>query len=292
MSTNLTSSRSPNATYQLVSDRILEALKQGVVPWRKPWKGREFLPCNAATKRTYHGINLLLLSLSPFTDHRWLTLRQANELDGHVKKGEKSTLVVFWKQLEVDAENQKDRKRTIPLLRYFLLFNVEQCQGLNLPPLQSAERPNDRIAEAEQIVQAMPQPPTIREGGPVACYQPRQDLVRVPKLSEFDTPADYYATLFHELTHATGHSSRLDRPGVTGTIEFGSGDYSREELVAELGSAFLCAEAGIDNSTQGNAASYINGWLEALLGDPKAFVIAAGQGQRAADFIMRRCHSN
>lgn len=291
MSTHLQSRGSPSATYQLVTDRILEALNRGAVPWRKPWKGREQLPCNALTKRPYHGINLLLLGLSPFVDHRWLTLRQANEAGGQIKCGEKSTLVVFWKQFEVEPEQEEEgsRKRTIPLLRYFLLFNVEQCIGLSVTPLETSARPTDvRIAAAKQIVQSMPLPPRIVEGGAVASYQPGPDLVRMPRLSDFESPESYYATLFHELTHATGHASRLDRTGVTGTIEFGSCDYSREELIAELGSAFLCAESGIDNSTIGNAASYIDGWLRALSHDPKAVVIAAGQAQRAADFVIGR----
>ncbi len=291
MSTHLQSRGSPSATYQLVTDRILEALNRGTVPWRKPWKGREQLPCNALTKRPYHGINLLLLGLSPFVDHRWLTLRQANEAGGQIKRGEKSTLVVFWKQFEVEPEQEGDgsRKRTIPLLRYFLLFNVEQCVGLTVTPLETSARPTDvRIAAAEQIVQSMPLPPRIVEGGAVASYQPGPDLVRMPRLSDFESPESYYATLFHELTHATGHARRLDRTGVTGTIEFGSCDYSREELIAELGSAFLCAESGIDNSTIGNAASYIDGWLRALSYDPKAIVTAAGQAQKAADFVLGR----
>jgi len=291
MSTHLQSRGSPSATYQLVTDRILEALRRGVVPWRKPWKGREQLPCNAVTKRPYHGINLLLLSLSTFADHRWLTMRQANEAGGQIKRGEKSTLVVFWKQFEIDSEQEEtgSRKRTIPLLRYFLLFNVEQCVGLSVPPLETSARSADsRIASAERIVHAMPLPPRIVEGGAVASYQPGPDLVRMPRLSDFESAETYYATLFHELTHATGHASRLDRAGVTGTIEFGSCDYSREELIAELGSAFLCAESGIDNSTIGNAASYINGWLGALSHDPKAVVIAAGQAQKAADFVIGR----
>lgn len=291
MSSHLQSRGSPSATYQLVTDRILEALNRGVVPWRKPWKGREQLPCNALTKRPYHGINLLLLGLSPFVDHRWLTLRQANQAGGQIKRGEKSTLVVFWKQFEVESEQEGTgcRKRWIPLLRYFLLFNVEQCVGLSVTPLEPSARPTDvRMAAAEQIVQSMPLPPRIVEGGAVASYQPGPDLVRMPRLSDFESSESYYATLFHELTHATGHASRLNRAGVTGTIEFGSCDYSREELIAELGSAFLCAESGIDNSTIGNAASYIDGWLGALSHDPKAVVIAAGQAQKAADLVTGR----
>jgi antirestriction protein ArdC len=278
------------SAYQTITARIVEALKRGVVPWRKPWRGRDQLPCNAVSKRPYHGVNLLLLSLAPFTDHRWMTLRQANELGGRIRRGERSSIAVFWKHLDVtDEEDAKDgRRRCIPLLRYYHVFNAEQCEGLNLPVLMDDwnEELTARIEKAEEVVMSMPNPPKIVEGGHVACYQPPKDLVRIPKIQDFESAEAYYATLFHELGHSTGHLNRLNRPGVTGAIHFGSCDYSREELVAELTSAFCCAEVGIDNSIFDNAASYIHGWLEALQGDPKVVVAAAGQAQRATDYIL------
>ena len=278
------------SAYQTITSRIVEALKRGVVPWRKPWRGRDQLPCNAVSKRPYHGVNLLLLSLAPFTDHRWMTLRQANELGGRIRRGERSSIAVFWKHLDVtDEEDAKDgRRRCIPMLRYYHVFNAEQCEGLNLPVLMDDwnEELTARIEKAEEVVMSMPNPPKIVEGGNVACYQPPEDLVRIPKIRDFESAEAYYATLFHELGHSTGHLNRLNRPGVTGSIHFGSCDYSREELVAELTSAFCCAEVGIDNSILDNAASYIHGWLETLQGDPKAVVAAAGQAQRATDYIL------
>lgn len=278
------------SAYQTITARIVEALKRGVVPWRKPWRGRDQLPCNAVSKRPYHGVNLLLLSLAPFRDHRWMTLRQANELGGRIRRGERSSIAVFWKHLDVtDEEDAKDgRKRCIPMLRYYHVFNAEQCEGLNLPILMDdwSEELTTRIAKAEEVVMSMPNPPKIVEGGNVACYQPPEDLVRIPKIRDFESAEAYYATLFHELGHSTGHLNRLNRPGVTGSIHFGPCDYSREELVAELTSAFCCAEVGIDNSILDNAASYIHGWLETLQGDPKAVVAAAGQAQRATDYIL------
>lgn len=293
MSQHLSKSRSGNPTitvYQTITERIVEALKRGVVPWQKPWRGRGQLPCNAISKRPYHGVNLLLLSLAPFADHRWMTLRQANELGGKIRRGERSSIAVFWKHLDVTDEQdaQDGRKRCIPLLRYYHVFNAEQCEGLSLPVLMDDwnQELNARIEKAESAVMSMPNPPKIVEGGSVACYLPPQDLVRIPKIRDFESAEAYYATLFHELGHSTGHINRLDRPGVTGAINFGSCDYSREELVAELTSAFCCAEVGIDNSILNNAASYIHGWLEALQGDPKAVVAAAGQAQRATDYIF------
>ncbi|MGD9729929.1 MAG: ArdC family protein [Nitrospira sp.] len=290
----VTSNREPaqptTSAYQTITARIVEALKRGVVPWRKPWRGRDQLPCNAVSKRPYHGVNLLLLSLAPFTDHRWMTLRQANELGGRIRRGERSSIAVFWKHLEVTDEQdaQDGRRRCIPLLRYYHVFNAEQCEGLNLPVLMDDWNVEltARIEKAEEVVMSMPNPPKLVEGGNVACYQPPEDLVRIPKIRDFESAEAYYATLFHELGHSTGHLKRLNRPGVTGSIHFGSCDYSREELVAELTSAFCCAEVGIDNSILDNAASYIHGWLEALQGDPKAVVAAAGQAQRATDYIL------
>lgn len=276
--------------YDIVTGRIIQALESGVVPWRKPWRGPTHLPCNAVSKRPYHGINLILLSLPLFTDHRWLTLRQANELGGRVRQGERASIAVFWKRLEVEKEDDEGdgQKPSIPLLRYYQVFNAEQCDGLKLPVLMddwNAEV-KQRINAAEQVIQQMPSPPRIAEGGSVACYLPPQDLVRVPKIQSFESPEAYYATMFHELGHSTGHQKRLNRPGVAGQISFGSCDYSREELIAELASAFVCAEVGIDNSVLDNVASYIHGWLRALEGDPQAVVAASGHAQRAANYIL------
>ncbi|MBV6459405.1 MAG: DNA primase TraC [Fimbriimonadaceae bacterium] len=225
----------------------------------------------------------------PYLDHRWLTLRQANELGGRVRPGEHSSIAVFWKRLEVEKEdeNEKLEKRSIPLLRYYPVFNAEQCVGLNLPVLDDwHEELKARNEKAENVIQQMPNAPKIVEGGSLAAYFPPQDLVRVPKIQDFESPEAYYSTLFHELGHSTGHETRLNRPGVTGQVVFGSCDYSREELVAELTSAFVCAEVGIDNSNLQNAASYIHGWLHALEGDSRAVIAASGQAQRAANYIQ------
>lgn len=284
--------RSP---YDIVTERIIQALQAGVIPWRKPWRGRDQLPCNAISKRPYHGINLLLLSLMPYTDHRWLTMRQANDLGGHVRAGEHSSIAVFWKRLlvEEEEEGQRPKKGSIPLLRFYQVFNAEQCVGLDLPVLNDwNEDLKARNEQAEEVIRGMPNPPRIVEGGSLAAYFPPQDLVRVPKIQDFESPEAYYATLFHELGHSTGHQTRLNRPGVTGQIVFGSCDYSREELIAELTSAFVCAEVGIDNSNLENAASYIHGWLHALKGDPRAVIAASGQAQRAAHYIQGKLEAD
>jgi len=275
--------------YEQVTSTILSSLKRGVIPWQKPWSTTASIPVNAFSNRQYRGVNVLLLGLAPYSDHRWLTYKQVNEKGGSVRKGEKSTMVVFWKFPEpknaTDQEKEEARKQ-VPLLRYYSVFNAEQCEGLELPEVyKPTESPNQRIARADLLVRSMPDPPLITEAGSAAWYRPVDDLVNIPPLNRFTSADSFYATLFHELGHATGHEKRLKRTGVIGEIRFGSGEYSREELVAELTSAFCCATVGLDNQLIEDSASYIEGWLDVLKADPKAVVIAAAQAQRAADHI-------
>ena len=275
--------------YDLVTVKILEALAQGVVPWKKPWHEIIETPRNAVSKRPYRGINVLLLGLAPFRDSRWLSFRQARDLGGHVKAGEKATMVVFWKHWELPSEGEEAtlKRQAIPLLRYYRIFNAEQVEGLDLPPLPTSplEREHARIEQAEIMIRDMPNRPAIREGGASAWYRPSEDLVSVPALRSFASSDAYYATLLHELGHATGHEQRLNRKGVTEKNQFGSCEYSQEELVAELTSAICCAELGLDNSLLDNTASYIHGWLSVFEGNPKMVVMAAAQAQRATDYI-------
>lgn len=280
-----------DAIYQAVTNRIVESLERGVVPWRKPWHSGSTLPANALFNRPYRGVNVLLLSLAPYADHRWLTFQQASQLGGKVCRGEKSTTIVFWKQWEAketDPETGEVKTRRRPLLKTFSVFNVEQCADLKVAPLQKRETLPEpkRIERAESILRSMPDPPSIGFGGRSAWYRPSDDHVQLPVLSEFDSADAFYATWGHELTHSTGHQKRLNRAGVTDEIQFGSERYSHEELVAELGSAFISAAASLDHTLLDNAASYISGWLKVLKAEPKMVVIAAAQAQRAADHIF------
>jgi len=276
--------------YDAVTAQVTDALTKGVIPWRRPWHSGHGLPVNAVSKKPYRGVNVFLLSLSDHSDNRWLTFRQARELGGNVRRGERSAPVVFWKPWSIEGTDQDSGeviKWNIPLLRKYHVFNVCQCDGLELPPLDVENgRANERVERAEALVRAVPNPPTIREGGGSAWYRPIDDVVQVPPLEYFDTADHYYSTLFHELGHATGHKSRLDRPTVMDRIQFGSSGYGREELIAELTSAFCCASIGLDNSLVDNSASYIQSWLTVLKSDSKAVVMAASKAQRAADYLQ------
>ena len=202
-----------------------------------------------------------------------------------------STPVVFWKWLEREQENTETGQTetvNIPLLRYYNVFNVEQCEGIpadKIPPLKEA-RDFHPIDEAERTVQDMQQRPIIQHQAVQAYYRPSADVVNMPAAELFQSSEEYYSTLFHEMTHATGHESRLGRLDSDRLAAFGSRDYSQEELVAEMGAAFLCGHCQIENQTIDNSAAYIQGWLRKLKNDKRLVVIAAAQAQKAADFIL------
>lgn len=280
--------RSTQSPYHIVTNKIISALERGVVPWRKPWNTYEAPPCNAISKRPYHGINLLLLGLARYEDHRWLTYKQAKDLGGFVKPGENASMAVFWKPWEVSDEEEATgevRRRQVSLLRFYNLFNVSQCEGLNLPELERIHlSEHQRIVAAEAFLQEVPDRPKMHKGEKQACYYPLLDVVAMPPFESFISAEAYYCTLLHELAHATGHEKRLNRLGVK--VAFGSKAYAREELIAELASAFCCATIGLDNSLIEDCASYIAGWLKALCDDPRAIVVAAAQAQRAADYLQ------
>jgi antirestriction protein ArdC len=221
-------------------------------------------------------------------------MRQANELGGSVRRGERSTMVIFWKvdeqpDEEVTEENDKTQRRF--LLRYYRLFNLEQCElpagALDrLPKIETHE--HDAIDAVELVIANMPQRPDLQTAGSKAFYSSLSDRVTMPPRELFTSAEEYYATLLHELTHCTGHPKRLARETITEAAPFGSAVYSKEERIAEMGSAYLCAEAGISAPVIANQAAYVAGWLKKLRDDRKLLVNAAAQAQKAADFILGR----
>jgi antirestriction protein ArdC len=277
--------------YQEVTNQILAALERGVVPWRNPILGRTTagLPTNLHTGRSYRGTNVFLLALIAWAEGYdspyWLTFRQAQQRGGHIRKGEKSTVVVFWKQITLEDKKTKLPTR-VPVLRHYRVFNTEQCDALDVGPVtHTAPQPFEPIVQAESIVKGY-EGPTVKHIGSGARYLPALDEVRMPEPDRFESPALFYATLFHELVHSTGHSRRLDRGLDTTLAPFGSPDYSREELVAEMGAAFLCGHAGISPATVENSAAYIQGWIKRLRDDKRLVVQAGSKAQKAADYVL------
>ena len=283
-----------STVYEVVTNRIIEMLEGGVVPWAKPWRASVGAPRSLVSQRAYRGINVLLTGAQGFESPYWLTYRQAKELGAHARQGERATPVVFFTKLK-GKEGENGQEREIPLLRYYSVFNVAQIEGLNLrrellyptAPTGSA----DPIEAAEEIVNGYADGPEIKSGFVKAAYSPSSDLVMMPRREAFAGAAEYYSTLFHELTHSTAAEKRLNRDSLRKIVRFGDHDYSREELVAEIGSAMLCAEAGISERVIENQAAYINGWLKTLKGDARAVVFAGAQAQKAVELITGRSQS-
>lgn len=266
--------------YELVTQKIIEKLEQGTVPWRKPWT--QNLAVNWVSQKPYRGINTMLLDGGEYA-----TYKQITAAGGQVKKGEKSQVIVFWKLLDVtDTGTGKEDK--VPLLRYYNVFEVNrQAEGLTSKRPPQEDFNHDPIEEAEKIVKGYPKAPTIGYASGRAYYSPTIDHVNVPPKNDFPIIEEYYSTLLHELVHSSGHKKRLNRDGITDVgATFGSNVYSKEELVAELGAGMLCGVAGIDNSTVDNSAAYIASWLTKLKEDKKLIVNAAAQAQKACDLIL------
>lgn len=276
-------------TYDVINSRIMELLEQGTIPWKKPWNAQSSYPKNIVSGKKYQGVNVFMLACSEFSSPYWMTFKQCQDKGGHVIKGSKSSPVIFWKFLDrKDAPTEGDNSTNgkISMLRFYSVFNLEQTEGITPPLAEETHNIFDPITRAEEIIAAMPMKPEIRFGGGRAYYSPTLDYVQLSHQHTFDTIEHYYNTLFHELSHATGHANRLGRKGVTETSYFGSHEYSKEELVAEMGAAFLCGHAGIENTTLENSAAYIQGWLKALKNDKTLLVQAAGQAQKASDYIL------
>ncbi len=280
--------------YAEVTDRIVSMLEAGVVPWRSPILGQSAAgwPVNLASGKAYRGVNVFLLGLTAwckgYGSAYWVTFNQARARGGSVRKGEKSSLVVFWKTYGT-TDKKTGEPVTVPVLRHYNVFNVEQCEGIEVPDAPVFEPiAFSPVEAAETIVNGFAGRPEIVHdglGSGRAYYLPKGDEVHLPSPSRFVSPEAYYATLFHELAHSTGHSTRIDRGLDTALAPFGSPDYAKEELVAEMAAAFLCGHAGIVPAVIENAAAYLAGWIKTLKGDKRLAVSAAGAAQRAADWI-------
>lgn len=279
--------------YQSVTDRIVKALEAGAPPWVLPWAGSpgSSAPANLGSGRPYRGINVLLLNFEAlqhgYTVNRWLTYRQAQALGAQVRRGEQGTQVVFFKLLEVDDTREgaptstSTDAKVIPLLRSFTVFNAAQVEGLPEGLLPAPPSANwSPVEEAEAVL--ADSGARIRHGGNQAYYSPPLDVIQLPERGRFDSSEAYYRVALHELTHWSGHDTRCNRP-LQGRQHIEA--YAFEELVAEIGSAFLCGHCGLAGSLQ--HASYVEHWLQALRNDRRLIFTASAQAQKAADFLLQ-----
>jgi len=277
-----------SSVYSIVTGQILKQLECGIVPWRKPWRAEP--PCNLVSGKDYRGINLFLLASQGYGSRYWLSFNQASKLGGHVRKGEKSSIVTFWnigEEKTVRGADGNEHKSKPFLLRFYRVFNLEQTEGIaDKLGLGNASPRVPSIEQCEAVVKGMLNPPAIQQDAR-AWYRPSTDTVGMPSKSLFNSSEEYYSTLFHELTHSTGHASRVGREGIEDIAAFGSESYSREELIAEMGAAMLCGVTGISPATIPNSAAYLQGWIDRLRGDCKLLVSAASQAQKAAHYIQR-----
>jgi antirestriction protein ArdC len=282
-----------SSLYQEITDKIIRDLEQGRVPWVQPWANTAAplgLPKNAATGRAYSGVNILILwsavAERGFTTQTWLTFRQALKIGAHVKKGEKGTTVVYADRFVPYRERQRaaetgDQPDAIPFLKRFTVFNTDQCEDLpaELAPAPAPTPNNPILPQAEALIRATGA--DIRIGGDKAFYVPSADYIQMPPPSAFFEPADFYRTALHECGHWAGHASRCARD-LSGS--FGSPSYAREELIAEMTGAFVCAALSIAPTVR--HADYLAHWLEVIREDNRAIIRAASAASKAADYLL------
>lgn len=290
--------------YEMINEIILEKLQQGTMPWKKSWN--TFGPArNYVTNKPYRGFNALLLGMisGSFEYPLYVTFNQVKQLGGFIKKGSKSLPVIYWKMLYYSSRTSKaiapedlkkhdpDDVNNIPLLRYYSVFNIDCAEGIEFK-LPGGNYINNPIERCESIIQEMPNRPAIKYSGSQPCYNAVTDEIKIPKINNFTSEAEYYAALFHELGHSTGHISRLNRETLSEPAFYASKNYCQEELVAEIASCFVCNEAGIMNETIDNSASFIDFWQtslkEILKEDKRFFIKASSEAQKAADYILNR----
>ncbi len=289
-----------NTVYEMITDAIIASLEKGVVPWFQPWVNvNGDMPSNFFSKTPYRGANVMTLAITGlaknYPTNFYGTFAQIQKAGGQVRKGEKAAPVVFWKFFKEDTEGAQEGEtkshgdKRPPMLRYYSVFNIAQADfafPLQMPEPPTAPGTFQILDNAETIARdyfARPGAPKLEHGTDRASYSPMKDRVAMPSPEQFFKADGYYSTLFHEMTHSTGHKSRLNRriEGAPGSL-----DYSKEELVAELGAAFLRARAGIRTVQEDEqSAAYIASWLKVLRHDKKLVVFAAAQAQKAADFI-------
>ena len=272
--------------YEMVTNLIIERLEKGVVPWQMPWKTANSIPRNLVSKKAYRGFNFWYLLSFGFERPYFLTFNQVKDLGGKIKKGSQSYLVVFWKLIDCEKDGEVEE---IPFLRYYRVFHIDDVEGIDvnkIPENKSHDHDFSPIERCEKLVDSWMDCPVIKTGKNKACYIPALDMIHMPSPRAFFKDEEFYSTLFHEIVHSTGHEKRLNRHEKFSNLQFGSKDYSQEELVAEMGAAYLCGINGIENTTIDNSAAYIQSWLKKLKSDNKFIIQASSYAQRAVDYIF------
>jgi len=266
------------SVYERVTNRILENLKKGVVPWRKSW---QFVPQNFYSKHEYKGCNFALLSCNAFTSPYYATFKQIKQSGHNVKKDSKAEMIVFWKFRKIIAESDEDEDKVIPMIRYYNVFNIEQTT-IEV----DNENQNKQIVSAETVINSSQNLPEIQHINKLSAhYSERDDVVNVPSMNLFESSEDYYSVVFHELIHSTGHRSRLNRATIANYFK-SKEERAKEEMIAEIGASYLCAYCGIENFVLESESSYIDHWLSILNNDKRIFIHLASQAQKAAEFIL------
>ena len=263
--------------YNKISNQIQEKLQQGTLPWKKSWSIG--LPQNLITRHHYTGINFLSLCMADYASPYYLTFLQCKEKGQFINTGAKGSLIVFWKLLEpkVDNSAKQEKQEPTPYIQYSYVFNVSQT---SLYKPETEERKN---LDCEKVISGMLNKPVIKNNHSRCCYYPTSDYISLPKIYDFNSPEEYYSTLFHELIHWTGHQTRLNR-----FVSKKNMDKVSEELIAEIGSSFLCGLCGISSKVIDSQASYIDVWLLKVEKDPVYFIKAASQAQKAVNFILNK----
>ena len=269
--------------YKEITERIMNQMQEGIIPWRKPWISGKAI--SRTTGKPYSLLNQMMLG----KPGEYLTFKQCQQEGGKVKKGEKAQMIVFWKWMTVEDEETKEEKE-VPFLRYYNVFHIDQCEGLR--PKYEIALPGTAEPDAaanEIIYDYLSRSGVVmrHESGDRAYYQPMTDSVVIPARKQFAETAEFYSTIFHELTHSTGHESRLNR--LEKTAFFGTESYSKEELIAEIGAATLVNHCGIETSSSfRNSTAYIQNWLSVLKNDKRFIVSAAGKAEKAINLILNQ----
>ena len=272
--------------YAAVTDRIIAQMEQGIIPWQKPWisNGKAV---SHATGKPYSLLNQLMLG----RPGEYLTFKQCQDAGGHIKKGEKASMVVFWKWIEQEDEETHEKKE-VPFLRYYNVFHIDQCEGISAKHTSETTFPDgaSTVETAQEIIYDYLGRENVKlthSEGDRACYKPSTDEIVLPLRKQFVSTAEYYSTVFHEISHSTGHVSRLNR--LNNAAFFGSEEYSKEELCAEISAAALVNHCGLESSTSlRNNAAYIQNWLSVLRGDKRFIISAAGKAEKAVNLILNQ----